>query len=56
MLVSSRNYREAEFASLRAEALRWCTEVAGARACRPLDGAAPAAVFAADLWLEPPST
>ena len=27
--------------------LRWSREVAGARACRPLDGAAPAAVFAA---------
>ena len=25
----------------------WCREVAGQRACRPLDGAAPAAVFAA---------
>ena len=33
--------------TMRAEALRWCVEVAGARACRPLDGAAPAAVFAA---------
>jgi hypothetical protein len=32
---------------MRAEALRWSREVAGARACRPLDGAAPAAVFAA---------
>lgn len=43
-------WRGREFASLeamRADALRWCTEVAGARACRPLDGAAPAAVFAA---------
>ncbi|MGH4019909.1 MAG: IS21 family transposase [Pseudonocardiaceae bacterium] len=39
-----------EFISLeamRTEAVRWCTEVAGARACRPLDGAAPEAVFAA---------
>jgi transposase len=33
--------------AMRADALRWCVEVAGARACRPLDGAAPAAVFAA---------
>jgi hypothetical protein len=32
---------------MRAAALDWCTEVAGVRACRPLDGAAPAAVFAA---------
>ncbi|MDT5024806.1 MAG: hypothetical protein QOE61_1232, partial [Micromonosporaceae bacterium] len=32
---------------MRAAALAWCTDVAGARACRPLDGAAPAAVFAA---------
>ena len=27
--------------------MRWCTEVAGQRACRPLDGAAPAKVFTA---------
>jgi hypothetical protein len=43
-------WRGREFTSLaemQAEALRWCTEVAGARACRPLDGAAPGAVFAA---------
>lgn len=43
-------WRGREFTSLeamRADALRWSTEVAGARACRPLDGAAPAAVFAA---------
>jgi hypothetical protein len=42
-------WRGREFASLeamRAAALVWCTDVAGARACRPLDGAAPAAVFA----------
>jgi transposase len=32
---------------MRTDAVRWCTEVAGARACRPLGGAAPAAVFAA---------
>jgi transposase len=31
----------------RADALRWCTEVAGARACRAIGGAAPACVFAA---------
>ena len=29
------------------DALRWCTDVAGQRACRPLGGAAPARVFAA---------
>jgi transposase len=43
-------WRGREFTSLaqmQAEAERWCTGVAGARACRPLDGAAPAAVFAA---------
>jgi transposase len=34
-------------AAMQADAVRWCTEVAGARACRPLNGAAPAAVFAA---------
>src|SRR3954466_9321553 len=42
--------RGREFTSLaqmRAAALVWSREVAGARACRPLDGAAPAAVFAA---------
>jgi transposase len=32
---------------MQAEARRWCEQVAGQRACRPLDGAAPAAVFAA---------
>jgi transposase len=37
----------ASLAAMQAEALRWCREVAGQRACRPLDGAAPAAVFAA---------
>jgi hypothetical protein len=43
-------WRGREFTSLQqmqAEALRWCREVAGQRACRPLDGAAPVAVFAA---------
>ena len=43
-------WRGREFASLpqmQAEAVRWCTEVAGMRQCRPLDGAAPAAVFGA---------
>jgi len=43
-------WRGREFASLpqmQAEAVRWCTEVAGSRPCRPLDGAAPAVVFAA---------
>ncbi len=32
---------------MRADARRWSSDVAGARACRPLDGAAPGAVFAA---------
>jgi len=43
-------WRGREFTSLaqmRAEAERWSAEVAGQRSCRPLDGAAPAAVFAA---------
>jgi len=43
-------WRGREFTSvqaMRAAALVWCVEVAGARACRPLGGAAPAAVFAA---------
>ncbi len=43
-------WRGREFTSIgqmQAEALRWSAEVAGRRACRPLDGAAPAAVFAA---------
>ena len=43
-------WRGREFASLpqmQAEAVRWSLEVAGRRACRPLDGAAPAAVFEA---------
>ena len=43
-------WRGREFASvtqMQADAERWCTEVAGQRACLPLDGAAPAAVFAA---------
>jgi predicted transcriptional regulator len=43
-------WRGREFSSLaqmQAEAVRWSLEVAGCRACRPLDGAAPAAVFAA---------
>jgi len=43
-------WRGREFTSaeqMQAEAVRWSAEVAGQRACRPLDGAAPAAVFAA---------
>ena len=43
-------WRGREFTSLaqmQAEAARWCEQVAGQRSCRPLDGAAPAAVFAA---------
>jgi hypothetical protein len=35
----------ASLAEMQAEAIRWCLQVAGARACRPLDGAAPLAVF-----------
>ena len=34
-------------AQMQAEAVRWCEQVAGQRPCRPLDGAAPAAVFSA---------
>lgn len=40
--------REETFTSLaqmRAEAVRWCLQVAGQRQCRPLDGAAPLSVF-----------
>ena len=37
----------ASLAQMQAEALRWSREVAGQRSCRPLAGAAPAAVFAA---------
>jgi len=43
-------WRGREFTSLermQAEAVRWSAEVAGQRACRPLEGAAPAAVFEA---------
>jgi len=43
-------WRGREFASLaqmQAEAVRWSLDVAGRRACRPLEGAAPAAVFGA---------
>jgi len=32
---------------MQAEAVRWSKDVAGVRSCRPLDGAAPAVVFAA---------
>jgi len=32
---------------MQADAVRWCTDVAGARSSRALDGATPAAVFAA---------
>jgi hypothetical protein len=32
---------------MRTEGLRWSSDVAGQRACRPLEGAAPGAVFAA---------
>lgn len=43
-------WRGREFASLeqmQQQAIVWCREVAGRRACRPLGGAAPASVFAA---------
>jgi transposase len=43
-------WRGREFSCLeamRTDAVAWSSEVAGRRACRPLDGAAPAAVFAA---------
>lgn len=43
-------WRGRDFESLpamQAEALRWCREVAAMRSCRPLDGASPAAMFAA---------
>jgi transposase len=43
-------WRGREFASLaemQRAAVAWCTEVAGHRSCRSLDGAAPASVFAA---------
>jgi transposase len=43
-------WRGREFVSLtqmQAAALAWCRDVAGQRRCRPLDGAAPAAVFEA---------
>src|SRR5258708_36421990 len=43
-------WRGRQFASLeqmQAGAARWSAETAGRRACRPLDGAAPAGVFAA---------
>jgi len=43
-------WRGREFASiqqLQHDALVWCRDVAGRRSCRPLSGAAPAAVFAA---------
>src|SRR5258708_31406614 len=43
-------WRGREFTSLpqmQGEAARWSLEVAGRRACRPLEGAAPAAVFEA---------
>lgn len=43
-------WRGREFTSvpqMQAAAVGWCLEVAGRRSCRPLSGAAPAAVFAA---------
>jgi transposase len=43
-------WRGRQFSSLTAmqiAAVTWCVEVAGRRACRPLSGAAPGAVFAA---------
>jgi transposase len=43
-------WRGREFTTLegmQVDAVRWSRDVAGTRSCRPLDGAAPAAVFAA---------
>jgi hypothetical protein len=43
-------WRGREFASIQQmqhDALDWCQQVAGQRSCRPLQGAAPASVFAA---------
>ena len=43
-------WRGRQFSSveqMQTDGVRWSREVAGQRACRPLDGAAPAAVFAA---------
>ena len=43
-------WRGREFVSIeqmQAEALKWCTEVAGRRQCRPLGGASPLSVFEA---------
>lgn len=43
-------WRGRQFTSLKHmqdEAVRWCMQVAGRRSCRPLEGAAPLAVFAA---------
>lgn len=43
-------WRSREFVSLehmQAEAIKWCTEVAGRRQCRPLGGASPLSVFEA---------
>jgi transposase len=37
----------ATLAQMQTAAVAWCADVAGQRACRPLDGAAPAVVFAA---------
>jgi transposase len=37
----------ASIGQMRADAVRWCLEVAGLRACRSLDGAAPLRVFEA---------
>ena len=48
--IGTRFWRGREFtclAQMQAEAVRWSAEVAGQRSCRPLEGAAPAAVFAA---------
>ena len=46
-LVLARSGVQPALTDMRAAALVWSREVAGRRACRPLDGAAPAAVFAA---------
>lgn len=42
---SGRDYPDLE--SWRSAAVDWCTDVAGTRKCRPIDGASPAALFEA---------
>ncbi len=42
---SGRDYPN--LAAWRGAALNWCTDVAGVRSCRPIDGASPASLFEA---------